>query len=209
MVNFRIVSVVTVTTLIFLLGLYFGQFLSTYSFSDLRQSQEKILSEIMGYELAYQILVEEGGCNTSFEDFLKRRVELGQDLADLEERLGPKDPELIIQKEKYHLYQIKEFLFFKELDEKCNFSMPLIIYFYSQDCEMCDAQGKVLDALNNKNNISINTIYAFDYGIKNPALAALKNSYGITSTPALVINDKGYNKFLSLEEIEGILANHG
>ncbi len=203
MVNFRFVSAIGISSLIFLLGIFLGQAISYYNLSELRQSQEKILSEMMGYELSYSLLSDEEICNLPFKDFFKKRQEIGNKVYDLEEKLGPENPELLIEKERYHLYQIREYLFFKELKEKCNYSYPLIIYFYSHPCDECIAQGHILDALSGKYNLT--TIYSLDYGIDNPLLDTIKTLHGVTTTPALIINGKTYNKFLTLQELEGII----
>ncbi len=202
MVNFRLVATVAITSLIFLLGIFFGQYISYYHLSELKQTQEKLLYEMTGYELAYSILSEKNVCNLSFRDFIKERVELGQKLASLEERFGPESEEVKSLQERYHLYQLREYLFFKKLNKKCPTQVPLILYFYTNDCDKCDAQGRILDALYARNK-SMN-IYAIDYEVDNLALRSVKNLYEINTTPSVVINEKTYNRFLSFEELNNI-----
>jgi thiol-disulfide isomerase/thioredoxin len=203
MVNFRLVATFVTTTLVFLLGIFFGQYISYYNLSEFKKIQDSIISEVMGYELTFSILSEQDICNMSFEKFIKERIDLGQRLAGLEEKFGPNNEHVLALKERYHLYQIREYLFFRNLRNKCNFSEPLILYFYSHDCDECIAQGKILDAISGKYKII--TIYAISYEIDNPAIRALKNVYNITSTPSLVINEVTYNKLLRLDEIEKII----
>ncbi len=203
MVNFRFVSAIGISSLIFLLGIFLGQAISYYNLSELKQSQENILSDLVGYELAYSILLKQDICNIDFSEIQKERAKLGQKVSDLEEKLGPKNPELLIEKERYQIYQIKEYVFFEKVKEQCNISIPLILYFYSHPCDECIAQGHVLDALSGKYNLT--TIYALDYKIDNPVLEVINKKYNITSTPSLVINGKTYNKFLTLQELEGII----
>lgn len=203
MVNFRLVATVAITSLIFLLGIFFGQYISYYHLSELKQTQEKMLYEMTGYELAYSILSEEEVCNLSFRNFIRERVELGQQLESLEKRFGSDNKEVESIQERYHLYQVREYLFFKKLNERCGSEIPLILYFYSDDCDMCIAQGRILDALYAKNK-SIN-IYAIDYEVDNLALTSLKNLYGVNTTPSVVVNEKTYNRFLRFEELEEIL----
>jgi hypothetical protein len=203
MVDFRFIAVVAITSLVFLLGIFLGQAISYYNLSELRQSQEKILSEMMGYDLSWSILAKEDICNLSFKEFFKKRQELGNMVYDLEKKFGPKNPEVLIEKERYHIHQIREYLFFRDLKEKCNLSYPLIIYFYSHPCDECIAQGYVLDTLSRKYNLT--TIYSLDYDISNPILDTIKILHNVTTTPALIINGKTYNKFLKIGEIEKII----
>jgi len=203
MVNSRLIATVAITSLVFLLGIFFGQQISYYNLSELKQTQEKMLYEMIGYELTYFILSEKDICNISFTDLMKERATLGQKVADLEERFGPENEEVKSLKERYLLYQIREYLFFKKLNQECDKSLPLILLFYSHPCDLCIAQGRILDAIYIKNK-TIN-IYAMDYEIENPALEAIKDSYKINTTPSLVINEKTYNRFLSFEELNNIL----
>ncbi len=203
MVNFRFVSAIGISSLIFLLGIFLGQAISYYNLSEVRQTQEKLLYKMTGYDLTYSILSEKNVCNLSFRDFIKERVELGQKLVSLEERFGPENEEAKSLQERYHLYQIREYLFFKEFNQECSRQIPLILYFYSDNCDMCDAQGNILDALYARNK-SMN-IYAIDYGVDNIALRTVKNLYEINTTPSVVINGKTYNHFLSFKELNNIL----
>ncbi len=203
MVNFRFLAVIAVTSLVFLLGIFLGQATSYYNLSELKHSQEKILSEMMGYDLSYSLLSKEEICNFSFKEFFRKRQELGDMVYTLEEKFGPKNPEVLIEKERYHIHQIREYLFFKDLKEKCGFSYPLIIYFYSHPSDECIAQGYILDTLARKYNLT--TIYSLDYMIDNPLLDTIKTLYDVTATPALVINGKTYNKFLKIDELEKII----
>ena len=207
MVNFRLVATVAVTGLIFLSGIFFGQYISYYYLSELKQTQEKMIYEMTGYELAYSLLSGKEMCNISFRNFIKERAELGQQLASLEERFGSKNEEIKSMQERYHLYQIREYLFFKKLNEECDFKIPSVLYFYSDDCDLCIAQGKILDALYAKycNNDQYLNIYAIDYKVDNIALNSVKNLYGINTTPSIVVNGETYNRFLGFEELEKIL----
>lgn len=206
MVNFRFIASAAIASLVFLLGIFFGQSISYYNLSEFKYTQDKLISEMLGYELTFLILSKQEICDISFKKFLKERVELGQKLTGLEERFGPENKEVLVLKERYHLYQIREYLFFKNLKDKCNLSLPLILYFYSSNCDLCIAQGRVLDAFSSKYNIT--TIYAISYEINNPAIRAIKNIYNVSSTPSLVINDVTYNKFLKLNEIEKIIYGY-
>jgi len=202
MVNFRFIAVIISTTLIFLIGIFLGQTISYYNLYELKYSQENILSDMIGYELSYSFLPKKNLCNVSFKEFLNERENLGELVGSLESKLGPKNPEVLLEKERYHLHQIREYLFFKDLKKYCNSSYPLILYFYSHPCDECIAQGYILNTLSRKYNIT--TIYAIDYDIDNPVIKLTKKLYNITSTPSLIINEKAYSGLIKLPELEKI-----
>ncbi|MGC9310261.1 MAG: hypothetical protein ACP5E4_00900, partial [Candidatus Aenigmatarchaeota archaeon] len=85
----------------------------------------------------------------------------------------------------------------------CGHDYPLILFFYTQGDDYSVAQGNILDRLNSKYNLT--TIYAINYNTENPAVISVREIYNITKTPALVINEKTYNRRMSLDEIESIL----
>jgi len=203
MVNFRFIAVITSTTLIFLIGIFLGQTISYYTLYELKYSQENILSDLVGSELAYSILSTQDICEVDFSEIQKERAELGEFIENLESKLGPKNQEVLLETERYHLYQIREYLFFRDLKKSCNGSHPLILYFYSHPCDECIAQGYILNTLSGKYNIT--TIYSLNDNIDNPALKAIKNRYNITSIPSLVVDGKTYNRFLKLDELEKII----
>lgn len=205
MVNFRLVSVLLVTTLTFLIGIFIGQTISEYNLSEAKASQDELMSNMAGYELAFTILSKENMCTTNFTDLQKERARLGREVSDLEERLGSENAAVNTQKELYYTYQLREYMLLRELKAKCSKNYPLILYFYTVDNDDCIAQGHILDAISSKYNLT--TIYAIDYNSKNPSVNVIKSIYNISSTPALVINEKSYNYLMAFGEIESLIKN--
>jgi hypothetical protein len=99
----------------------------------------------------------------------------------------------------------------KRVSEKCGLQPVFILYFYSNEtadknpvCADCEKQGYVLTALAEK--YPSLRVYSFDYSLDLPALKTLININDVTAQlPALVINEKVYNGFKSVEDVETLL----
>ncbi len=206
MVKSRIILAIVLGTLIFSIGVLISQVLGYYYISDMKLELEKTYNKQLGWLLSLNIL-EHYACNMNGLEVSKERIKLGQELYTLESIFGKQDPKVLAKKEYFQILEVQEYLLMKDIKEKCNKSYVLILYFYSNkgDCDECIAQGMILDDLwKNNKNVSI---FSFDYNIKNPATEALKKLYGVKGYPALVIDGKTYNRFLTKEELDKIISN--
>ena len=205
-VNPRIILAFILGTLIFLIGVLISQVLGYYSLDKIKLELEETYNEQLGWLLSSNIL-KDYACNIDNLELSKKRIELGQELYTLESIFGKQDPKVLAKKEYFQILEVQEYLLMKEIKERCNKSYILILYFYSNkgDCDECIAQGMILDDLWKSNkNVSI---FSFDYNIENPATEALKKLYGVKGYPALVINGKTFNRFLSKEELKRVIEN--
>lgn len=93
-------------------------------------------------------------------------------------------------KEEYARLSLRAWIIARENERKCGASRP-ILYLYAADCAACVAQGETLDrvkeALGELNETVL--VFTVDYSQPEPALATIKEYYGITSVPALVIGE--------------------
>lgn len=85
---------------------------------------------------------------------------------------------------KYHLMQIKTYLLFANLNKDCNFTTPVVLFFYSQDDADSREQGKILDSLVKDYDIKV---FAVEAGYSKE-LEFLELFYGVSETPFLVLN---------------------
>lgn len=85
---------------------------------------------------------------------------------------------------KYHLMQIKTYLLYANLNKDCNFTTPVVLFFYSQDDADSKEQGKILDALVNDYDIKV---FAVEAGYSSE-LEFLEMFYDVSKTPFLVLN---------------------
>jgi hypothetical protein len=131
---------------------------------------------------------------------------LGTQLSYMETQSSINEDELLHLKRYYSLLEIKDILLMKKVADKCNLKPIFILYFYSNagDCKDCEQQGYALTAL--AQQYPQLRVYSFDYNLD---LSALKTLISINKVggglPALVINDKVYSGFQSVDDIEKIL----
>ena len=96
----------------------------------------------------------------------------------------------------------------ERVKEKCDITPIVMYYFYSNegDCPDCVKEGYVLTRL--KEKYPELRVYSFDYSTQLSVIASLKAIYRIDKAlPALVIEDKTYIGYKSVEELEALLPD--
>ena len=137
--------------------------------------------------------------------------ELWMETNRLRNQLEEQDANILIKNEDlkslYYLTNLKLFLLTRDYKEICQKDFSNILFFYTAfvSCPECNVQGKVLDEIRNvcEGNVAV---FAFPLDVKDIiALNVIQSYYNITRAPALVINEKKYEKLMSKEEIRKIL----
>ncbi len=203
----KYVVVYIFTLLIFLVGISIGWQINNYLTSDVREGVDELRAQIFGLDLRNKLL--EGGCDVSLSSILEDRQTLGTEVAELEDRRGKGNKEVLIQKELYQLTELNTWLLLKERKENCKDDFDLILFFYTNENEgnlnkASEDQGYVLDDLFTEDPSIIT--FSFDVNTDNPALGALREIYNITTVPTVVINGEAYPGFKSLYQINQILG---
>ncbi len=107
-------------------------------------------------------------------------------------------------KQQYAHLSIRTWILARNQYEKCSMNVTHGLYFYSADCKECVEQGEQLDELNNKVRSSGKEMVMFpiDFYMDEPIVSNLKKYYGISSTPAIIINDKVFlGRLFTSEEL--------
>ena len=102
----------------------------------------------------------------------------------------------------YFLTNLKLFLLTERYKKVCGFK-DTILFFYNfyTDCPRCAVQGRILDEVKKKCGNDV-YIFAFPLDVSKPSvLNVLKNYYGVTSAPTIVVNDKVLSGVHSADEI--------
>lgn len=190
-----------VTAGLFATVFYVSKVTSDDRLKTIKTEQDALSINLLSSEVQFSLL-KTGGCTEDGNSILAPEIgKLGQRLAYMETQLGVDNTDVIGLKKYYSLLQIKDYMLMKELANKCDFKPVTIIYFYSKDCVDCTKQGYALTALGEKYPAA--RIYSFDADLD---LSAIKTLQTITrvpeSLPSLVINDKVYTGFKSVEDIE-------
>ncbi len=197
------------TAAIFATAFFASNFFSDKRIEVVKSIQDNIAIDILSSETQFDLL-KEVSCSTVDASILAPQLEdLGSKLARTEND-GTADPAQILYLKKYYsLLQIKDFLLSKQLAQKCTSKKPVsIIYFYSNkgDCSDCVKEGYVLTKL--KSLYPDLRVYSFDYNLPVSAIDSMKTIYKIHSTlPALVIEDKPYFGYKSVEDLENLLPD--
>lgn len=203
--KYLLTFILTVT--IFVTAFYLSAFLSDKRVESIKQIQDNISIDILSSEAQFDLLKEVSCANLNSSILAPEIGELGDKLSRTETDRGAKDEDILYLKKYYSLLQVKDYILSKNLGEKCASKKPVfIIYFYSNegDCSDCTKEGYVLTFLKEKHPDL--RVYSFDYNLQMSAVNSLKTIYKIPETlPAIVIEDKTYTGYKSLEELEKLL----
>ncbi len=194
-----------ISVLIFAVGVYVGgamdQVVKDSIYSDLQNVYVKAQSS----ELLILLEDSPAFCPVYAEEADRIDSEtsgLGTKISYAEDVRGISDPEL---KKQYFMLEAQAYLISKKVKEQCEDGSDLILYFYSnEDCSACAEQGHVLDTVRASRDDT--KVYSFDGKLGSSIVTALKNQYGVSSYPAIVVNGQAYNRFVGAEELAGILG---
>lgn len=202
----RYIAAFSITTFVFLFGIFIGYFIAESKTKGLLYSYEELWLDLTGAILQTRIL-EAKMCDYDIREITSRKkIELGREIEYLEKTVGKTDRNVLRLKEEYHLLSLNQFLLLEQWIKNCNKSLSTILYFYSntKNAELCEQQGYVLDYIYAKYPANV-SVYVFDVDIENPALEALKSMYGISVVPTLVVDGKIYPGFQSKDKVEGLI----
>ncbi len=198
------------TAALFATAFFASSFFSGKRVESVKEIQDNIAIDILSSETQFDLLKEVSCSNVNDSMLSPQLSEIGDKLSRTESERGGTDPDVVYLKKYYTLLEIKDYLLSKKLVEKCGAAKKpvFIIYFYSNkgDCPECEKEGFVLTRL--KEKYPELRVYSFDYNLDLSAVDSMKRIYKITSSlPALVIEDKTYIGFKSVEELELLLPD--
>ena len=199
-----------ITAAIFATAIFTSSFLSDKRVENVKSIQDNIAIDILSSETQFSLLGEVPCSNISDSSLSPELNALGDRLSHTESERGSTDPDVIYLKKYYSLLQVKDYLLSKKLVEKCGVAKKpvFIIYFYSNkgDCADCEKEGYVLTRL--REMYPDLRVYSFDYNLDLAALDSMKTIYRIKSSlPGLVIEDKTYIGFKSIEDLDALLPS--
>lgn len=198
-----------ITFAIFTTAFFASNFFSDKRLETVKSIQDNIAVDILSSETQYDLLKEVPCASVDPSSVLAPQIEeLGNKLTHAETDAGASADQILYLKKYYSLLQIKDYLLSKKLSAQCASKKPVfIIYFYSNagNCTSCVREGYVLTKL--KETYPDLRVYSFDYNIPLSAVDSLKSIYKVdgTSLPSLVIEDKTYSGYKSLEDLDALL----
>ncbi len=200
-----------ISALLFCMGILMGMQFSNYGMSEI----SKGFTELKNDEYVMEIFMLMDESDELSCDFYKHQMaefnletyDFGKMLDRAENAKGKGDPEVMKLKASYSLMEFRDSLLLKRIKDKCNISNIIIIYyFYSngEDYDPLKDQGKVLSSIKRDNPSEI-MIYSFDVNVKSPIITLIKEKHNITTVPAMIINDNGYEGFRNDAELNKII----
>lgn len=199
-----------ITAVVFATAILASNFFSQKKMNEIKNIESRIAVDILASETQFALL-EELSCRDIGNTFLSKELaELGEKLSYTEANRGKDDLEVLNLKKYYSLLQIKDFLLYQKVKQRCGSPKGVlspIIYFYSNEdgeCDDCQKEGFVLTRL--REEYPELRVYSFDYNLDLSALNTLVSIYNIEpNLPALLIKEKVHYGFKSIEDIKNIL----
>lgn len=192
-----------ITSLIFGTALFLGNYFSNRKIAELKTAGNKISIDILSSETQFALLGELPCPDLKNSTLSQELNSLGEKLNYSEDKFGSDDEEVRDLKKYYSILEIKDYLLTQKLKD-CPDRPISILYFYSSDCPDCDKVGYVLTAL--REQYPELRVYSFDYNLDVSALKTMATIYGVgDKLPALVIKNKTYSGFKSVDEIKDLL----
>ncbi|MBI1974388.1 MAG: hypothetical protein HYS51_00810 [Candidatus Zambryskibacteria bacterium] len=197
-----------ITAAIFMTAIVVSNALGAKKLEDVHTIENRVALDILSSETQFALL-EETSCSDIGPGFLSQELgPLGEKLSFAENQPELNASDLEYLKRSYFLLEIKDYLLMKRLTARCGIRPTFILYFYStkDKCEDCEKMGYVLTALREK--YPDLRVYSFDYYFDIGAIQTLRSIYKIKEElPALVINNKPYYGFKTIEELEKIATS--
>ena len=203
----RYVFTLIITIALFMIAFYLSSKLAQKKIDEVRVIQDKISTDILSTETRFMLLGSSSckhfEANESFEFDLNNELsDMARRVKFMENQLGSDDAQVTMIKNQYVLLQIKDYILRKELASRCGTKTAMLLYFHDTDCKDCKEQSIILDEIHDR--YPDLRIYWFDNSSDTPALKALQSMFSVKSFPMIVINEKEYPGFQSLESMTSI-----
>lgn len=197
-----------ITGLIFGSALYINKIMEERRGIAVEGIRDQIALDLLSSETQFDLLRETSCANLSTNALSEELNSLSQKLGYMEERdpTGT-NPELVYLKKYYSLLEIKDYLLMGQLRSRCGLKPLSILYFYGKkdDCPECERLQVVLTYL--RQQYPELRVYSFDTSLQLSALDTLKSMFNVDNAtlPSLVINNKQYIGFKTIEEIKDLI----
>mgnify|MGYP001578855777 FL=1 len=199
-----------ITAVIFITAILASNYFSQKKMDEIKNIESRIAVDILASETQFSLLSELSCKEISSGLLSKELATLGDKLSYTEQNRGSDDAEVLNLKKYYSLLQIKDFILMQKIKDRCGSTQTngglSIMYFYSNkgDCSDCEREGFVLTKL--REDYPELRVYSFDYNLDLSALQTLVSIYNIKKDlPAVLINDKIYYGFKSIDDIKNAL----
>lgn len=202
----RYIVVFVITLALFVTTLGISSFFSKRKLESIKTIQDQIGIDIMSSETQFQLLQELSCKDVAANTLSDTLNELADKIAYSEQNINNKS-QVTELKRYYSLLEIKDYLLMQKIKAKCGTTVVPIFYFYTtaENCSECIKQSAVLTEL--RKDYPELRVYSFDYNLDLSALQSLIKIFKVEDTklPAIVMNEKLYTGFQSIQDIEKAL----
>ena len=187
----RYLYALIIGTLIFIIGFAITYSVAYIEYQRVISLQDPISYQIFQDKIQYSLFGKNICSENSHAQISKDLSIQGSFIANMEDKLGKNDKNVLFRKKFYSLIELEHFEFVKTINKECNKSINTILFFYSNepsDIKQAEKTGAILGALYNKNQNNL-VIYSFDINLKSEIINLLKDKYNITQSPTIIINN--------------------
>ncbi len=193
-------------TVVFL-GVFFVSYALSYlEFERVTNLQQDTAYEIFENKIKYNMFSTDLCSKESFKEISESLGFQGRVIDDLERKLGKNDKRVLSRKKFYTLIELEHFDFVRTLNERCNYNINTILFFYSNERDYVDESeelGRLLDTVVNRHEELV--IYSFDVNLESELMDRLKDKYDIKQPLTLVVNGEKIENPKNIKEIESLL----
>jgi len=177
-------------TFIFINGFALTYGVSYLEYQRISNTQDELSYEIFKDKLYYSFFEQEVCSLNSLEKISLDLRFQGKIIDDLEKKFGKNHEKVLFRKKFYSLIELEHFEFVKQINEKCDSNISMILFFYSnldEDIEKSEDVGKLLDIVYNRNQDII--IYVFDINLEDNLIDSLELKYNVLKSPTIIVNE--------------------
>lgn len=209
--KFYLIMAFFVSALIFASGLGIGLVVDEFKSTAISSNLADMSNSLQDAEIEL-LLFNYFGSNVSCNYLMLKTAELSDESTNLGNKLNlfeesnqVNSGSYIPLKEDYMRVLVKNWLTIENIKTSCNADYTTILYFYNQECGLCDNQAFILSYFKELYTDDL-MVFAIDAGLNMSLINLLRYNYGVYEYPSLVINGKFYSGYQNATVINEILT---
>jgi len=206
------IKTLIITTIVFIIGVSFGIFMSSEKISELEQSVYDLKGNIDSIELHFlfmDIMEKDVACPVLIDEARilgKGTAELAKEVERFESMQKIRDSGFYELKSQYTLTLIRDWLMVEKIKNSCEGDYVTVVYFYSnEDCDLCENQGIILSYFKREIGRDLQ-VFSIDTDLRLSIVETLEHSYNVTEYPFLIVNGEKYPGLQTKEKLSEIFC---
>ena len=204
-------TALAITLILFLVGIFIGIELSDerIQYTQTMALQQKLEYESLQLQMSH-LAQNKDNCDLLLQTLERNLHDLEQQRFKLESFIADStDEEYVLIKKEYILTEIRYWMLAKDAKTFCDADFVPVLFFYlrDEDCDSCSTQGHILTYVKEKLRENV-LIFSLDAASDDPMIGLLKNTFNVTSTPSVVIDQTLYSGLTEKEAIMDDVCAH-